>query len=162
MNKILSIIATLLLSSSAFAVNPDPECLDTSLRYDPVVHGVYDATTRVKFCTPWTGKDVDTGEEIALDENVFELTACNLTATGTTVSLTTAPFPGFGKVVNLSVPGQFVREFGVELVCFLGRKDGAPIDPETGATTLRGEAATVAAMRFQFATLPAGILLLPQ
>ncbi len=157
------LLALLLVPAVSAAVDPttvDAACNPVVDPYDPAVHGAYDATSQVRFCTPWRGTDLQTGAEVDIDDVTFELISCDIEAAGTGSTLVTAPFPGFGKLTAMTAPAQFIQEHPVDLVCYLGRKDGQPIDSVSGEATLKGEAAN-AVMRFRLATLPAGVLLQP-
>jgi hypothetical protein len=164
MKTLLTVLTMALLCAAvpAFSVDPatvDPACVNPTNPYDPAIHGTYDATARIRFCTPYHGVDHETGDEVVIDDTIFELVGCELVEASSKDLIAGVARPGFGQLVVLTpLPARFIAPVDVELSCYLGRRDGSPIDPTKNVVTLKGEVASATA-RFRRAAVPAGILL---
>lgn len=95
----------------------DPECVSLE-EYDEAIHGQYDATQQIQFCTPET----DANGDLLLDG---EITSCTVTAQGQPFALTSTQRPG--AYISFTVP-QSVKDAGrfgsFEVFCSNDAGDG--------------------------------------
>ncbi len=118
MRQLLTFMTVLLVAAMAQAV--DPECVDP-VAYDEAVHGQYDATVAVHFCTPQR----DVGGFDLVDG---DLTSCTVTAGGQPFALTSTTRAG--AFVTFATPDsvkQAARFGAVEVYCSNAAGDGAPV-----------------------------------
>ena len=97
----------------------DPECVDPVV-YDPAIHGQYNATQAVRFCTP----EEDVAGYLLLDG---ELTRCVVSLAGRAFAITSTNRPG--QYVNFDTPDsvkQATSTGEVRVHCETAAGPGAP------------------------------------
>jgi len=117
----------------------DPECMNPVV-YDEAVHGQYDATDNVRFCTPEFDVDGDILEE-------GDITSC-------TVTMDTQPF----ALTSSNRPGQYVNFTTPESVKSVTRSGVIEVFCENAAGS--GASAVASNARFRNAAAPGNPTLL--